>query len=79
MKVKDLIEKLKGMDPEAMVITKSDNFEMNGADVPLSMVHQYETGSREVENFRDAFDGCSYSSVTYSITGGDLRVVYLRG
>ena len=79
MKVKDLIEKLKGMDQEAMVITKSDNFEMNGADVPLSMVHQYETGSREVENFRDAFDGCSYSSVTYSITGGDLRVVYLRG
>ena len=79
MKVKDLIEKLKGMDPEAMVITKSNNFEMNGADVPLSRAHQYETGSREVQNFRDAFDGCPYSSVTYSITGGDLRVVYLRG
>jgi len=77
MKVKDLIENLKGMYPEAMVITKSNNFEKNGADVPLSMVHQYETGSTRVENFRDAFDGCSYTSVTYSIFGGDLKVVYL--
>jgi len=77
MKVKDLIEKLNGMDPEAMVITKSDNFEMNGADVPLSGANQYETGSTRVENFRDAFDGCSYTSVTYSIFGGDLKVVYL--
>jgi len=41
------------------------------------MVHLYETGSRKVENFRDAFDGCSYTSVTYSIFGGDLKVVYL--
>jgi hypothetical protein len=77
MKVKDLIEKLNGMDPEAIVITKSDNFEMKGADVPLSMASQYETGSMRAEKFRDAFDGCSYTSVTYSIFGGDLKVVYL--
>ena len=77
MKVKDLIEKLNGMDPEAIVITKSDNFEMNGADVPLSMANQYETGSMRAEKFRDAFDGCSYTSVTYSIFGGDLKVVHL--
>jgi hypothetical protein len=77
MKVKDLIEKLKEMDPEAIVITQSDNFEMNGSDVPISLVHQYETGSTKITKFWDAFDGGSYDSVTYSIFGGDLKVVYL--
>jgi hypothetical protein len=78
MKVKDLIEKLKKMDSESIVIIRSNNFEMGGADVSLSSANQYETGSTRTERFRDAFDGGSYESKTYSISGGDLKVVYLR-
>ena len=75
MKVKDLIEKLLELDPEAEVITQSTNFELRGAEVELSRVHQYDTGKKETRTFRDAFDYEEYEKEVYSVFGGDMRVV----
>lgn len=77
MKVKDLIEKLSVLDQNAEVIVKSSNFEVN-ADVPVSFVHQYNTGSKKNKQFRDAFDGEVYSAETWSILGGDIPVVMIE-
>lgn len=75
MKVKDLIQALEGMDPEATVIVRSNNFEHNGADIALSYANQYDTGSKKEQTFRDAFDGDSYTKETWSIIGGEEKVV----
>jgi hypothetical protein len=75
MKVKELVEKLLKMDQEATVITRSDNFELNGADVELKYVSEYKTGSKRVESFRDAFDGGKYSAETWSRLGGNESVI----
>ena len=77
MTVKDLIEKLKELDPEATVITASSNFELNGADVEVTFVHQYREGTLKQKIFRDAFDGESYSKWIWSISGGSIPVVYI--
>lgn len=75
MKVKDLIKKLEALEQNAEVIVTSSNFELNGARVPVSVVHQYNEGSKEVRTFRDSFDGETYSKETWSIVGGQTPVV----
>jgi uncharacterized protein YkuJ len=75
MKVKDVIKKLEALDQNAEVITTSSNFELNGASVPVSFIHQYNEGSKKTETFRDAFDGGTYSRETWSIVGGETPVV----
>jgi len=75
MKVKELIKKLEALDQNAEVIVTSSNFELNGASVPLSFVHQYNEGSKKTQTFRDAFDGDTYSKETWSIIGGKIPVV----
>jgi len=77
MKVKELIEKLRGQDPEATVIITSSNFELNGADVPLSGIIGGEAGSKEIRTFRDAFDGETYEKEVWSPYGGNEKVISL--
>jgi len=77
MKVKELIEKLKGQDPEATVIITSSNFELNGADVPLSGVIGGESGSKHMKTFRDAFDNETYEKEVWSPYGGQEKVISL--
>ncbi len=78
MKVKDVLKLLENCDQEAEVIVCSSNFELNHAEVPVSMVHQYDTGSKEKQTFRDAFDGETYDKEVYSIVGGKENVVLIR-
>jgi hypothetical protein len=75
MLVKDLIKKLEALDQNAEVIVTSSNFELGGAYVPVSFVHQYNEGIKEIQTFRDAFDGDTYSKETWSLMGGDMPVV----
>lgn len=77
MKVKDLIEKLQKADPEATVIIKSSNFELKGAEVPVSSVYGTKTGSKKIEGFVDYFDGESYSKETWSSFGGEESIVHI--
>lgn len=77
MKIKDIIKKLQELDPEAEGIITSANFELNGATVPVSSIHQYKTGSVKTQKFRDAFDGDYYNKEVYSIVGGKNKVVYI--
>ena len=71
----DLIKKLESLDQNAEVIVTSSNFELNGASVPISFVHQYNEGLKEVKTFIDYFDGDTYSKETWSIIGGQTPVV----
>jgi len=75
MKVKELIEQLQSMNPEATVIIKSDNFEMRGANVEARFLNESSEGKECEETFRDSFDGCSYISETWSTIGGTEPVV----
>ena len=77
MKTKDLIKKLKELDPEAEVIVTSSNFEQNHAKVLVTSVHQYNGGSKRQQAFRDAFDNETYQKEVWSIIGGDLKVVLI--
>jgi len=60
MKAKELAEKLM-KNPEAEVVITSDNFELNGATIPVSSVFPFN-GKMESKSFRDAFDGGTYNS-----------------
>ena len=75
MKVKDAIKKLQTLDQEAELIVTSSNFELNNANVPVSFIHQYNEGSTKTRQFRDAFDGDTYSKEVWSIIGGNIPVV----
>jgi hypothetical protein len=57
MIVKELIKKLEALDQNAEVIVKSSNFELNGANVSVTYVHEYSNGRKNTETFTDAFDG----------------------
>lgn len=74
MKVKDLIKILQDFDGESVVISHSDNFELNGALTPISYAHLYPHGEMKMEYFQDAFDGVQYSHEVYQISGGSLPV-----
>lgn len=75
MKVKELIQKLLALNPEAEVIAASPNFELEGVLIAVSSVRQLDQGSKKMETFRDAFDGGTYEAETWSTIGGDLPVV----
>ena len=75
MKVKDLITLLKGLNQDAEVIVKSNNFELNGAKVPVKYISSSDEGHKRIETFTDAFDGGSYYKEIYSSIGGSLPVV----
>ena len=77
MKVRELISLLQQMDQEGTVIVASDNFELNYNDVPVTYCHQSVEGSKQVRKFRDAFDGGTYNTETWSIIGGKETVVKL--
>lgn len=77
MNVQELIKKLEALDPNAEVIITSSNFELNGANVTLDWVSQYNTGKAKQERFRDAFDGDHYTKKVWDITGGNTPIVYL--
>ena len=77
MTAKDMIEQLRQLNPESEVVLTSNNFELNGALVPLANIQQYEHGSKEKRRFRDAFDGTEYEEEVYSTRGGSLTVVFL--
>ena len=78
MNVKNLIEILKSLDENAEVIIHSSNFELRNAKVPVTFVHQYDTGSNKDQTFRDAFDGETYSKKTWEIFGGKTPVVMIQ-
>jgi hypothetical protein len=77
MKVKDLIKALETVDPEATVIITSSNFELRGAQIPVSYVHESKKGSKRIQGFRDAFDGDSYDKETWSTIGGEESVIVI--
>ncbi len=77
MKTKDLIEKLKKLDPESEVIISSSNFEQNNENVSVTFIHQYDEGSKKQKQFRDAFDNGMYNKEVWSIIGGDSKVVLI--
>lgn len=77
MKVKELIERLQTLNPEAEVVTHSSNFEQNNALVSVNHVRHYPNANLVMERFRDAFDGESYSKPIYEIDGGNLPIVII--
>ena len=60
MKAKELAEKLM-KNPEAEVVITSDNFELNGATIPVTNVYPFN-GEMESRTFTDAFDYESYNT-----------------
>lgn len=78
MTVEDLIKQLQGMNPKAKLVITSDNFELYGAQVEMEMgASEHKNGSIIVKTFKDAFDGRKYDVETYSMTGGDIPVVFI--
>ena len=75
MKVKDLIKKLKTMDPNAIVITTSDNYELKGSSIEVTSAYQSDEGSSRKKGFYDDFDGGSYDKTVYSTVGGKMKIV----
>jgi len=61
MKVKELIDKLQKLDQNAIVVVTTDNFEQGHSKKQARGVHEFK-GDIVRENFRDAFDGGSYTS-----------------
>ena len=63
-------------NPEAEVAVTSDNFELNGATIPVTSVYPFN-GKMESKTFRDAFDGGTYGkSVVIWDTKSDI--VFLK-
>jgi len=60
MKAKELAEKLM-KNPEAEVVITSDNFELNGATIPVTNVYPFN-GKLESKTFTDAFDHEDYNT-----------------
>jgi len=75
MEVHELIAKLQKCDPHATVIRTSSNFELNGASVKASGVHESKTGEKRQTNCRDAFDGTEYTTETWSTFGGEESII----
>lgn len=59
-KVKDLVKELLKLDQNAVVVKTTDNFEQGQSEVEASGVEEFE-GVLSNENFRDAFDGGTYT------------------
>ena len=77
MTVEELITKLESIpDKSTTVLVVSDNFEIQGNKIEVSMVYKIP-GKMERKSFRDAFDGESYgkSVFSYDQTGKDFIVI----
>jgi len=61
MKVKELIDKLQKLDQDSIVVVTTDNFEQGHSKKQARSVYEFK-GDIVRENFRDAFDGGSYTS-----------------
>lgn len=60
--VEDMIKKLQALpNQKAIIATTSSNFEQNHAKLPASHLYQFK-GELKNQNFRDGFDGGSYTS-----------------
>lgn len=75
MKVKDAILKLQSMDPEAIIIKRSDNFEQGNSMVGVRNFVESKDGELREEHFRDAFDGTNYTSKVWRTSGGNQPIV----
>lgn len=62
-------------NPDAEVIIKSPNFELGGANVSATCINHWPYGKKQIQQFRDAFDGGSYSAETYDLFDGDLHLI----
>ena len=77
MKVKELIEHLKGVDQEATIIVGNSNFEQGHVDIECKCLWESHTGLKKVEHFTDAFDYTNYTKEIWSANGGEEAVVKL--
>lgn len=77
MKKKDLIKRLEKVDDNATILVTSMNPEHNGSTVELKSVVESSTASRKKEEFKDMMDYTKYHQETWSIIGGDKKVVFL--
>lgn len=59
MKAKELIEKLKTIDPDSIVVVTTSNFEQVQSKVEATNLFEFK-GELAKESFRDAFDGGTY-------------------
>lgn len=75
MKVKELIQHLKGIDQEATVIIPNSNFEQGHVDIECKYIWESHTGLKKKEHFTDAFDYTSYTKETWSANGGKEAIV----
>jgi hypothetical protein len=77
MTVQELIDILKGVNPEATVITSSNNFEHNFAYIEVSHVLETHTSKAVEKKITDAFDGTVYSKEVYEPFGGDQKAIII--
>lgn len=75
MKAKELIEILQ-KDPEAEVVITTSNFEQGHAKVALGHVSKWKM-KKIRRQFRDAFDGGSYSDEVYEMSPNDGEEVFV--
>ena len=74
--VKEMIEKLSKLDPNAILVNSSNNFEKKGATVPITSLYEFD-GKIEKRKFRDAFDGEIYESDVVSMVDGKDKFVMI--
>jgi len=77
--VEQLIAALQTFDPKAIVIGPAHNFELNGADIPVSGLYLREF-VKEDRTFRDAFDGDSYNKTIFKMVTDEkkgIQCVYI--
>ena len=77
MKVKELIRRLLEEDPEAEVLTSSDNFELHGALVPIQSIMSSKEAKKIKKIFFDAFDHEPYNKEVWELRNGSESVVWL--
>lgn len=77
MKAKDLIEVLKLVDPEAIVITTTDNPELEKSLVPVTSVIVGDLGQIELKHGTDEFDDSPILVETWKMDGGNRLFVKL--
>jgi len=77
MKVKDLLEILRLADPEATVITTSDDPELELSLVPVTSVVVGDLGRIHVKQSKDECSGLYYGIETWELDGGNKLFVKL--
>lgn len=77
MTVKELIEELKTCNPDAIVVNRSDIWELNGSIVRVSYVLKSSAGSSEMAKFKDPFDDTYYDFEIFDLFDGDQDLVMI--